>query len=543
MADWKKFGRADLLIYQDDAPLAVLELKRGGKPLTDADCRQARSYARILDPSPPLVVVTNGKEVKIVESYSGRPWEPTERSSAEVARLIEGASRLAGEDLKRAVEILLGPDSEIWVTAVRTATKYAIDDQTGLWNEPLLPFVADFLIPRQATTAVLDALRNGERLIIVQGTPLAGKSNVLREVATKTATDRAFAALFIESDSSAGTGIFQQIANLLADTLSWPITADEAREWIRRLANGGGPNLVLLIDGVSPERDDVRKEIEELVAPQFGNRLRILLAADDSVADRLVKTSNDRSSSRIGRRAKRIAVDLLSDEEFKAAAETLDNQRIGMMLGAGDESAFRVPWILRSLGAGVIANPLHDREDVAAAVPALLGLDLIAYTRGRFRDSHALRDDYQNVARGVLADIGEKRPVELELRSTGLFSVRRQALGYYLSETKIGTLIRQRYLKLVLDSSGSSYFIPRLPELLASELSFVIANELVEKTSADAQDAAVWLVAITNALPLGDIIAAQALVDAVAQMDSTPEALFRHLLDTEPKRSSFEVGH
>src|SRR5262245_30496382 len=59
-AQWEQSGRADILIFYDGRPLAVLEIKREGLALTPVDYEQAQSYANQLTPRPPLVVVTNG---------------------------------------------------------------------------------------------------------------------------------------------------------------------------------------------------------------------------------------------------------------------------------------------------------------------------------------------------------------------------------------------------------------------------------------------------------------------------------------------------
>jgi hypothetical protein len=56
-------GRADILIFQGDRALAVLELKREGLALTDADARQGRSYAVLAHA--PMVVVSNGANTRV----------------------------------------------------------------------------------------------------------------------------------------------------------------------------------------------------------------------------------------------------------------------------------------------------------------------------------------------------------------------------------------------------------------------------------------------------------------------------------------------
>src|SRR5580704_266906 len=166
-------GRADIVIEARGVPLAVMELKRRGIPLTPDDARQGLSYARVLAQMPPLVVVTNGDDTRLFETYSGQEWKPAGDLDAEFAKLIDAAGRAAAVDIKQAVEVLLGTGSDIWVSAVRQATALLLTELSGTWSNPLLPFVPDFLIPREATQEVLENLRRGTRAVIVKGAPLA----------------------------------------------------------------------------------------------------------------------------------------------------------------------------------------------------------------------------------------------------------------------------------------------------------------------------------------------------------------------------------
>ena len=121
-------ARVDVLLYWGEQPLAVLELKRKGVALTSADDEQGLSYARMLHPRPPLVVVTNGQEIRFLETHSGGEWKPEAAPEKEFSRLVEAAARVAGEDLKRAIETLMGSSPSIWVQAIRQATDVCIGE-------------------------------------------------------------------------------------------------------------------------------------------------------------------------------------------------------------------------------------------------------------------------------------------------------------------------------------------------------------------------------------------------------------------------------
>ena len=56
------------MIFHQERPLAVIELKREDLTLTHDDYERAQSYANQLTPRPPLVVVTNGKDTRVYDS-------------------------------------------------------------------------------------------------------------------------------------------------------------------------------------------------------------------------------------------------------------------------------------------------------------------------------------------------------------------------------------------------------------------------------------------------------------------------------------------
>ena len=55
----------------------------------------------------------------------------------------------------------MGNDPAVWMQAVRQATKAAIDEMTGGWDDPFCRFVDGFLLPRRSTWMVQQALKAG----------------------------------------------------------------------------------------------------------------------------------------------------------------------------------------------------------------------------------------------------------------------------------------------------------------------------------------------------------------------------------------------
>ena len=104
---WQAEGRADIIISKDGRPLAVVEVKREDKTLTDDDRKQGLSYAALLTPRPPLVIVTNGATTRIYDTSSGEPWVRDGDGDEVIAKLFENASKMAAAAMSWAVETLM----------------------------------------------------------------------------------------------------------------------------------------------------------------------------------------------------------------------------------------------------------------------------------------------------------------------------------------------------------------------------------------------------------------------------------------------------
>ena len=537
-------ARSDILIYHGEKPLAVLELKRNGVNLTDNDRDQGLSYARMLHPRPPLVIVTNGKELSILATHTGENWEPTNPSEDELAKLIMAVCHIAEAEIKNAVEVLLGPSSTIWATAIRASTTCTIEDLTGEWSDSLLPFVSNFLIPRHATGKIVAELKGGnKRIVILKGPPLIGKSCVLCELCKKTALDDDLVILFIESDGSSGSGVIQIIANLLAESLGWSISLDDTRTWLRRLSRGNGPTLVLAIDGVGIIRDEIRRDIEELTSDSYGEKLRIVLAVDEAIVERLILNETRRKKTQIGRRSNVVSVDPLDDQEFLDAENYLwQKHHIGIMKGGNSATEFRIPWILRALVSSYICEQKYI-DGHYPVIPSLLGLDTIDFVRKRFHDSHELRRLYQELAQAVLRESNDtSRPISLILESISVFIVRRDTLKKIMATEDISNLEQNGYLKSRMHECNEYIIVPRIPELLISEISYLLGKELKVKISKDENRAGDWLVNRTSKLPLGDLIGAQAILDFFSSHSHIPLNFISHLITIRPNSNSVLPG-
>ena len=280
-ADWEAEGRADLLLFHAGRPLAVVELKRADKSLTQKDLKQGQSYAAVLFPRPPLVIVSNGSDTWVRQVDNGQELSQDTNQSDVVEMIFANIGKLAAADNSWAIEVLMGPETKVWVEAVRQRTDDLIERFTGEPNNARKPFGRGLLFHRKATDEIIQKLETGTKAIIVTGAPLSGKSNVLRDFSMMTRNSPDLA-LFMINGATAGVGLFQRLANILGEALEWKLTEDDVRTWLRRMSHSKlGPALVLAVDGLKPNTA-VAQEFEELAETGFGEGLRLIGSCDQA---------------------------------------------------------------------------------------------------------------------------------------------------------------------------------------------------------------------------------------------------------------------
>lgn len=537
---YDKLARSDIILEKGGVPLAVLELKREGNALSAEDDAQGLSYARVLDPMAPIVIVTNGDETRIFDSYTGQSLGADSLAETQFVETINAAARVAAGNLKQAIQTLMGNEPSIWRQAVEQLSDAIIEDLTATSDNPGLPFAKDFLIEREATGEAISLLEEGKRLILIEGPPLIGKSNILRDLAGRTRKADRFATLLIEVGRS---GIVQAVADGLANQLNWSVTKEEARAWLMQLSRGNlDLHLVLALDGIDPRDKDSIAEIEDLSSGRFGDGLRVVVAFDDSAVHRILESKGGRDRSQIGRRAARIAVGRLSDAEFGAAVNMMSDMRIWLMHGAQSARELRFPWALRMRAWRVMQNAKFGDPNWGVTLAPLMGLEMIAHAREAF-PGQELRHQFYEIAKAVLDDARSgKRPIALVLQSMGVFMVRKKKLAKRLSDAAIKSLVKDGYLKPAMQPSGEPVLIVRLPELLASELAAVIAHELTQLDQPDPATAARWIAGASSNLPLGDVVTAQAILDATKSGFGLSLDLVIALAETRPTLQTVRPG-
>jgi hypothetical protein len=103
-------------------------------------------------------------------------------------------------------------------------------------------------------------------------------------------------------------------------------------------------------------------------------------------------------------------------------------------------------------------------------------------------------------------------------------------------------LLNSGLIREARSQSGENIYVIRLPELMASELAGLIAEALPELSRKDPAEAIDWLTTAAGDFPLGDVIAAQALVDAAIRNHGLSIQLIAELRMRPPEQKAIEPG-
>lgn len=532
-------GRADVLVSVDGRPMFVVELKRPGLGVNVDDVEQGLSYARVLHPRPPLVMVTDGDKTLFVETHGGEEWRPVSKDAEALRALLGSAALVAADDMKRAVSRLLGVDPKAWVTAVRAVTEFFIAERTGGWATPELPFVDGFLLPRRAVSDAVRALEAGRRLVFIEADPLSGKSSALRALASALAGDDRFAVLALDAD--AGIDLFTALADILSAHLFWPITPHEARHWIQQLSRTEGTPLVLAIDDFDGGRDNFRRDLESLSSQLFGDRIRIVLALDSTAARRLRTASNGRTQSALMRRGPELlTLGPLDNEEFAEAREHLEEHGVVIMDGGERSREYRQPWVLRAMVSAILADR-SPAPGMGITIPSIPTLDLLTRAEERLRGGAGPISSYREVAEALLDDAASAgRSTKLTLRSLEAYVVRRTVLREHLGDLEIRELVDAGLLQEAREEDGEAVFYPKMQDVLAAQLSRVVARRILEAD--DPAELARDLTDLASIIPLGPVVVAQAMFGAAEEGGTLDYSLVQALLAIEPRHEALERG-
>ncbi len=540
---WEKKGRLDILLTADAGNVAVLELKRPGLDLADEDRDQGLSYARLLNPMPPLVIVSNGSTTNFYTTNDGQPWAASSVSEEVFEKLVSGAAASAAHDRDQAIRSVLGANPDIWADFLRAHTSNVLVKRTGELHDFGLPFATDFMVERSIVPLVLGKLRKKVSALVVVGPPLSGKSVVLKQCCEKMTVGN-LVPLYIDA-SSAKQGPLRLLSSLFVKHLFSATSLDQVRQWLSTSlrAMQGDTRLVLMLDEVVPDLSETwLEDLDELLSLSEGSPISIVLALDPNTWQALSMRPGRTVKTELGRRAEVIQLGLLTDREFSTAMDLFyDVARSQPYFGAHHTVEYREPRVLRVIAAAVRRHKRTD-QNVLLKFPSTTTINEVELAwRAFVRPNHELVDKLRALARAYFEDLAKREDYpELQLASHRAAAIGKDAAVKSLGESTVEWLIAHGYLSTRLGPREEVLLLPRHLELFARAAALELGDAVSAATTF--KESYETLMQRSDLLPLGDVVGADALRVVAERKPELFSRIINQALSDAPRNEVLPAG-
>ena len=224
----------------------------------------------------------------------------------------------------------------------------------------------------------------------------------------------------------------------------------------------------------------------------------------------------------------------MDEEEFKKASERMLLSRMRIMRGGSFSPELRKPWVLRTLCAEFATSPEYAEMGLGALIPPLIGIELIGFVRRSFDVSGGPNARYCELGKALLEDVrDDSRSGELRLEQLETYLVRRATLLRHLSGPEIQEFIATGLLRELIGDRRER-LCRSLAGIAGQRTAKLVADDLLACERAEPEKAVDLLVKASRSMPLGDVVAAQAIVDAVVRNNGLDLRIMTSLLDTPP---------
>lgn len=384
----KTRGRYDMLVFVDNAPLLLAELKAPDVDLTSDDIEQGRSYAALAQV--PLFFVSNGRTTTL--RFTSNKEEIGD-SAKKLSEILDRAASLAAADEDSAIRTILGCSAPSWKRILGEWTEKTLQDLTGDAKQLRRPLVKGFVLARAATIAIEKGILEGKEVIVVHGPPLFGVTNVLAQVARISSLGPA---LYVEAHT--GTDILQWIANRLTKEIGISITKEGLRHWFN--VTRGLLKIIIIVDGM-PRQDT----LDELIDWARGGHIQLVIGTSSEVYRKARSLPGRNQDSPLGLAATPVRISHLSDAEFEDLSEIYYNA-YGAVFSKGAEIASHLRLVSTHR---IIAASLPPKEaapvGAGLVIPAIFGPDSLERYNSAFVAGPQQKHHFQKLANGYLKEV------------------------------------------------------------------------------------------------------------------------------------------
>jgi hypothetical protein len=234
--------RLDILLTRNGKNLFVVEVKRDGLPLTDRDRDQAVSYARVIHPVAPFVILTNGSTTKLFDTLSREEISPSDfvvRDDYELSLTLEQDHEFFHD--------FVGYSAENVCIFSRAQIEARTRPLVGGITDRTAKYIAELYEPRvQLETSLRRFVASESPGFVVLGDSGTGKTSALCHLAL-TLTKRGSLCFFYRAFELTG-----DLLSAIAFDFNWTFSQQQSEaELIRRLkALSKDKPIVFVLDAV-----------------------------------------------------------------------------------------------------------------------------------------------------------------------------------------------------------------------------------------------------------------------------------------------------
>jgi hypothetical protein len=527
-------GRLDILVSYEDKNLAIVELKSPGVNINFDDAKQGVSYARLMTPMPPLVVVSNGEDTEFYKTYDLEPWDSSSMDDIVVRNLFKMGLSCAADDHDDAVKLLLGR-SDIWKTIIKNYSKDILNNFEGEVNDFSCPISKKFIIRRKIENELYKSIIDNPIVTLI-GAPLSGKTNVVYRLCNEENTN--IIPLYINAKMN--YGVLQSISNKFSQTLFKQMSPESVRNWIiNSLINSKDARFVIIIDELSlPLSEDIKKEIFELIDLNINNKFSMLLVMDKFCFDKISSSHGRPTKNAIGKSDVH-EMSCLDDEEFEEVLQKFSSDfHVHFHSGAYYNVEYRNLRILRILAAqyGIFDAQIANLKDKVIFVPSVTSFNILSESWNAFVTDEELQTDLRYLVIAIIEDeLSRINDPFLALMSYGIGLLTYESAENKLGNPRLTRLINQGFIQRLNIEDGKAYIISRFPEALSAAAAFYITDILVENYRKDKMDIAYkFLFNTIPNFPYSDLVATLAIFRANKIEPNLLSEIFNKLIYDEP---------
>ena len=498
------YPRLDILITHEGKNIAILELKSPGIELTESDEKQGRSYARLLDQIAPLTIISNGDDVRVLNSITGEKIGFID-SKTKFGDILRSINAIAVSGIEEAIKFLVGSNIDVW-------KKIIFETTHGKFSYKFDGNIDDLLIfPRELTEkAIISVLNN--KFSLITGESLIGKTTLLYELFTREKSENYYTLYLDEYDG----GIFESLSKLISHTLKCAISVDETRIWMEHFSNVDGDKLIIGIDDLESDMTQVLKDIIDITSEypaRFGKNVAVIATCHSEHIEDVLIDKRGYGKNIVAKRVNFLEeLKPLNDEEFWKVCELLCIDRVGFLGGANLNVQYRYPVNISSAYRHSKAHQPKN-ENVATVIPSTLCLDVFEYSGFNYVKNE-IKFLIKKIGSRIINDIySNDTPHEYFLYSLKQFSILEDSLKSIVTQDELNELKQTRCFKKLYLNNLCLYTI-NFGGLIVTAVKDALREKISKLPQNEPEEIARILSYACSVLKFGDIIGAVTILES-----------------------------